>query len=633
VSGPLADALTGSLGGERVLQRLEEANAFVVALDATRSWFRYHHLFAGLLQQELRRVAPGEVTPLHKAAARWLAGHGFPVDAIRHAQAAQDWGLAARLLADHWAGLQVGGQAATVHALLAAFPAQASAADAGLAALAAADELAHGSLEAAERYLRLAARAAGSVPDGRRGQVQLLLGVVRLLLARQRGNLPAVAEEARRLRAAAGAPDVAQPGPGAELRALALVSLGSAELWATRFAEAGRHLEQGVTLARQVGRPYLEFTGRAYQGPAALDQSFAASAGYSRQAIELARRHGWSEEPAAGVACMTLAHVLAWQGRVEEALPWIQRAESTVRADAEPTTAVLAYYVRGLIELARGRDAAALAALQAAERLSGVLGDTQLVIPRTRAKRLVALVRMGETEAAGRVLGCLSDQDRDRGETRVAVAVLRLAQGDPRAAAAALAPVLDGSAPVVRRSWLVNAHLLRAIAGNALGDPAAAGRALDRAFAAAEPDGIMLPFLIYPAPGLLERHALGCARHAALTAKILSLLPARPGLPIEGPAVPDGPPAGLIDPLSQSELRVLRYLPTALSRQEIAGELYVSPNTVKTHMRHLYAKLGTHRRDEAVNRARALGLLAPSPRAPSESQPGPLPAPAPAPAS
>ena len=225
-SGPLADALTGSLGGERVLQQLEEANAFVVALDAPRCWFRYHHLFADLLRQELRRIAPGEVTPLHKAAARWLAEHGFPVEAIRHAQAARDWGLAARLLADHWAGLQVGGQAATVHALLAAFPAQAAAADAGLAVLAAADELAHGSLEAAERYLRLAARATGAVPAGRHDHVQLLLGVVRLLLARQRGNLPAVAEEARRLQAAAEAPDGAQPRLGAELRALALAQPG-----------------------------------------------------------------------------------------------------------------------------------------------------------------------------------------------------------------------------------------------------------------------------------------------------------------------------------------------------------------------------------------------------------------------
>ena len=158
VSGPLADALTGGSGSEGTLQELEETNAFVVALDAARSWFRYHHLFADLLQLELRRTAPGEVTGLHRAATSWFAGHGHPVEAIRHAQAAQDWSLASRLLADHWPGLQLGGHAATVHELLAGFPAEAAATYAELAVLIAADELAQGSLEAAERYLGLAAR-------------------------------------------------------------------------------------------------------------------------------------------------------------------------------------------------------------------------------------------------------------------------------------------------------------------------------------------------------------------------------------------------------------------------------------------------------------------------------------------
>ena len=218
VSGSLADALTGGSGGERILQELEEANAFVVALDAARSWFRYHHLFADLLQLELRRTAPGEVTALHEAASSWFAGHGHPVEAVRHAQAAQDWSLASRLLADHWPGLQLGGQAATVHAFLARFPAEAAATYAQLAVLVAADELAQGSLEAAERYLGLAARAAATVPADRHEQLQVLLEMVRLLLARQRGNPPAVAEEARRLRAIAEAPDTA--------RELALPGLG-----------------------------------------------------------------------------------------------------------------------------------------------------------------------------------------------------------------------------------------------------------------------------------------------------------------------------------------------------------------------------------------------------------------------
>jgi LuxR family maltose regulon positive regulatory protein len=178
------------------------------------------------------------------------------VEAIRHAQAAQDWGMAVRLLADHWPGLQLGGRAASVHAILARFPAEAPAADAELAALVAADELAQGSLEAAEQHLEVAAQGSASVPTARRGQWQVLLGILRLLLARQRGNLQRVAEEARRLQAMAEASEVAESALGEELRALALISLGIAEIWAARLKEAGPHLEQGVVLARRIGRPF-----------------------------------------------------------------------------------------------------------------------------------------------------------------------------------------------------------------------------------------------------------------------------------------------------------------------------------------------------------------------------------------
>jgi LuxR family maltose regulon positive regulatory protein len=255
VNGELADLLTGDSGGERVLQDLEAANAFVVALDARRSWFRYHHLFADLLMLELRRTAaPGEVAGLHQAASAWFAGHGYPVEAIRHAQAAQDWALAAGLLADHWYSLQLDGQAATTHELLAGFPAGTRTADGELAALAAAEELAHGSLEAAERYLGLAERGMASIPAARQDQAQLLVGITRLVLARQRWNLQVVAEEARQLQAMAAAPDAAQPRLGEELRALALISLGTTEFWAAG-EDPERHLELGVALARRIGRP------------------------------------------------------------------------------------------------------------------------------------------------------------------------------------------------------------------------------------------------------------------------------------------------------------------------------------------------------------------------------------------
>jgi LuxR family maltose regulon positive regulatory protein len=157
----------------------------------------------------------------------------------------------------------------------------------------------------------------------------------------------------------------------------------------------------------------------------------------------------------------------------------------------------------------------------------------------------------------------------------------------------------------------VHAYMREAIARDALGDPAAAGRALERVLDLTEPDGGLLTFLLHPAPGLLERQVRQRTAHAALIAEILDLLASRtPATRAAGPQPP-------LEPLSDSETRVLRYLPTHLSAPEIAGELSVSTSTVKTHLRNLYAKLGVHSRAEAVESARALGLLAPSARSPA----------------
>ncbi|HTZ30223.1 MAG TPA: LuxR C-terminal-related transcriptional regulator [Streptosporangiaceae bacterium] len=612
VNGQLADVLTGGAGGERMLQDLEDANAFVVSLDAARSWFRYHHLFVDLLQLELRRTQPDEVAGLNERAAGWFAQHGFGVEAVRHAQAAQNWDMAARLLADHWAALNLGGRRATVHSLLAGFPAGAALADAELAVVAAADELTQGSLPAAERYLQVAEHGLASAPSGRRGQTQVLLGVVRLLLSGRTGDQWTRAEQAQRLLAAAEAAEAGQPingardagtgsrgWDGAELRTLALLEIGNAETWTGRIDQAERHLDRAVALARRIGWPYLEFMGLVYRAQLELNRWLPRAAELSGQAIELAERHGWTADLFAGFAANTHGSALSWLGRLDEADAWVQRAERAFIAEADPASAMGAHYVRGQLELGCGRAAGALAAFRAAERLAG---PNPLGRP-LRAWLVLALVRLGDTGRAEQALAHLSERDRDRREMRTAAAALRLAQHDPAAAAEVLAPVLDGSIRGGWGSWLAEAFLLEAIARDALGDPGAAAKALERALDLAEPDGALLWFLLHPAPGLLERHARRQTAHAALLAQILDLLAASRPSPLAG-----RPP---LEPLSKSEVRVLRYLPTHLSAREIADELSVSTSTVKTHMRNLYTKLGVHSRAEAVESARRLGLLAP----------------------
>ena len=611
VSGPLADVLTGSSGGERILQDLEQAGAFVSSLDAGRSWFRYHRLFADLLRLELRRTEPDELPALHAAAAGWLAGHGHPAEAVRQAQAAEDWGLAARLLADHWLDLYLGGRRATLVELLGRFPSRVVAASPELTAVQVAGDLIRGALADARQHLAAATDAVGAVPADRRGRVQVMLAVLRLLLARRLVDIPVVVEEAQRLLALTQAADAVHLGLSEDLRAAVFISLGVAEIWARRFEDAERHLEQGVTLARQIGQPYLELTGLTLGAHAMLlFRADVLQSEQSRQAIKLAERHGWGEEPLAGMAYAQLGVAKLYQGSLEDAEVWLERAERTLRTEVEPAAGMSLRYARAVLELARGRYREALAAFRAAETLAATLADPHTCVTSMRSRMLQTLVRLGQTGHAEQALAELGEDERASAEMRTAAAALRLAAGDPQAAADALAPVVDGSISGVGRVPMVTALLQEARARDALGDQAAAGQALEGALDITESTGILLPFLLDPAPSLLERHRRYRTAHPALISQILDLLS-------EPRSAPPGGQAGwargrgLDEQLTDSETRVLRYLPTHLTGPEIATELCLSMNTVGTHMQHLYAKLGVHRRHEAVDRARALGLLAP----------------------
>lgn len=600
ISGPLADALTEGAGAERILQELEEANAFVVSLDPRRTWFRYHNLFADLLQLALRRTAPDDVMALHAVAAEWYAEHGYVVEAVRHAQAAEQWTLAGGLLFEHWVGLVLDGQSATAHGLLTAFPASAVAADAELTALTAADALVHGSLHEVERRLTLAVRRSASLPADRRTRFEVFLAVVRLSLARQHGDQAAVEEEAERLLSPAKAAESLQLEIGDDLRAWALINLGIAELLSSRLDDAERHVDEGIDLAHRIERPYLEMTGLAHGTLLLIYRSYELAVQRGLQAVELAERHGWGEDPAVGVAYTMLGGAMLARGRLEEADRWLGRAERALQVESEPVVNLALHDARGLLELASGDYEEALVSFRKAERLSArVVPDATTVM---RSHTLQTLVKMGNLDGAAAVLAELDEHERE--PMVIPVAMLRLARHDPHAATVALAPVLDGSAPFA--GWMVEAFLLEAIAHDALRDAGAAARSLERALDLAERDSTLYPFLLHPAPGQLERHR-GETAHAALASEILDLLAG--AMPSE-----QREPDRLREPLTKSELRVLRYLPTNLTQPEIAAELYLSVNTVNTHISHLYTKLGTHRRGEAVERARAVGLLAPASR-------------------
>jgi LuxR family maltose regulon positive regulatory protein len=609
VNGELADLLTGRAGSERILLALEDANAFVISLDPERAWFRYHHLFADLLRLELRRALPEEVPVLHRRAAEWFVQHGQVVDAIRHTQAAGDWPGAARLLADHSFSLTLDGQLQTVEALLRAFPPGAGADNPELALVhAAVDLLVQGRLDEAAAHLAVAETCAETAPPDRQRRLRVAVASLKLSLARRRGHFAGVTEQATFLASPVTGQSHEDIALGSDLRAVALMNLGAVEAWSLSLPDAERHLREGAVLAREIGRPYLEVACLAHLGFASKVRPFATTRRHCHEAIALADRYGWGADPVVAPALVTLAGNLTFTGEFDECERWLQRTERALQTDTGPEIRLLVHVVRGLLQAGRGRRHEALGEFSAAEHLRSQLEGSHALASQVTGWMLATQARGGQPGEARASLVALDEERASSGEIGNARAVICLAEGNPAAALDAVHDVLDGTAPVVGNVTLVETHLLAGLAHRELGDQRAANQAAERALGVAEPDRLVLPFVMTGSGELLEALPRHETAHAALLADILDV--------VHGSSLvaKDESPSAQTEELSPTELRVLRYLPTNLSRPEIASELSVSVNTVNTHVRNIYAKLQARDRSSAVQRARELRLLSVGPR-------------------
>jgi LuxR family transcriptional regulator, maltose regulon positive regulatory protein len=617
VNGELADLLAGRPGSERILLDLEDANAFVVSLDPGRTWFRYHHLFADLLRLELRRRRPEQVPGLHRRAAQWFARHGQVTDAIRHTQAAGDWHDAARLLADHAFGLTLDGQAQSMQALLRAFPPGADHSE--LALVRAGSCLVAGRLDETAAHLAVAQAHAQTAPPERRPGLHVAVASLKLSLAARRGDLADVVEQVRFLSSPAAGHSAADTELDTELRAVALMNLGTVEAWSLGLADAERHLREGAVLARQIGRPFLEVSCLAQLGFAAKIHPFPVTKARCREAITAAERHGWGAEPLITPALVTLAGAMIWTGDLDEGERWLQRATRALQADAGPGIRVLIHIVGGMLQAGRGRLHAALKEFSAAEGLRSKLVGSHALASQVTGWMLGIQARLGRPGEARAFLATLDDERVRSGEIGNARATIALAEGDPAAALRALRDVLDSTAPVIGYLTVIEAQLLAGLAHRELGDQRAAHQAAERALALAEPDRPVLPFLMTDSRKLLEALPRRQTAHAALLTDILDVMQdvmphvrhnaGQDAGQVESLAPGGQHPSPPAEELSPGELRVLRYLPTNLSRPEIATELSVSPNTVSTQIRSIYAKLGVRGRSAAVQQARELRLL------------------------
>jgi LuxR family maltose regulon positive regulatory protein len=469
-------------------------------------------------------------------------------------------------------------------------------------------DLAQGRLDEAAAHLAVAEAHVRTTPPDRRRRLGVAVASLQLSLARRCGDLAGVIEQARFLASPVTGQSDEDIALGNDLRAVALMNLGTAEAWTLGrpdAPDAERHLREGADLAREIGRPYLEVGCLAQLGFASLVlHSFATTQRRCREAIALAERHGWGAEPVIAPALIMLAGTMIWTGEFDEGERWLRRTERALQTDTGPDIRLLLHQAAGILHAGRGRHHEALEEFSAAEHLGSQLEGSHALASGVTGWMLATQARAGLPGEARAALAALDDERASSGEIRNARAVICLAEGDPAGALGALHDVLDGTAPVLGYTTLTEAHLLAGLAHRELGDQRAANQAAERALALAESDRLVLPFAMTGSAELLEALPRHQTAHAALLADILDVLH---GASPAAKEQSSSPPA---EELSPGELRVLRYLPTNLSRPEIAGELSVSPNTVNAHIRSIYAKLGVRDRSSAVQRARELRLLA-----------------------
>lgn len=588
----LANALTGRDDAEPVLETLQRTNAFVEPLG--HSWYRLHSLFAEILRVRLRVRHPGLEPELHRTAAEWLSRAGLLDEALRHAADAGDWELAAAELVGQLAigRLLTGLAAERLDALFAGMAPEASGPAPDL--VRAARELAHHDVDRGVTYLR---RAEENLPDlgtdssDDAAAMRLSCAVLRVLAARVVGSADLAETAARDAAEAEQALPADRLERSPELTALMLTDLGSAQLWAGRFDAARSTLSAAVDAADGLSTafPRHEALGRLALIDFLHGRPGQAEA-HARGAVAEAERSGLPVAYRTGMAQLVLAAVAVDRDDLTAAQDHLDQAAATSAASRDPLMAVELAMLRSRMLVARGDPRAALSALDGMTRQPLVSAEpSPWVSDRIAMATAAAHLADGDPKAAVKVF---EEQPLHSPESRAAEARARVAAGDGERALRILdaLPESRDQGPAVD-VWLL---LTRAQVVEATGDsPAAEGLVL-RALAAARPHQLRRPFLeAGPWLGRLLRRPALAREHTWLTG---ALAPRR--------AEPPRP-----EPLSAREQDVLERLAQLMSTEEIAADLHLSVNTVKTHLKSIYRKLAATRRGEAVRRARDLGLL------------------------
>jgi LuxR family maltose regulon positive regulatory protein len=623
LSGPLCDTVTGQAEGSTRLEALERGNFFIIPLDDKRHWYRYHHLFAEVLSAHLMEEQPDQVSTLHRRASAWYAQHGEAVNAIRHALAAGDFERAADLIEMELPAMRRSRQDATLLGWLKALPDRLIHYRPVLSVGYAYALLSAGELEAvearlldAERWLDITADLSGPARAASAEMVVVdeeefrrlpgAIALYRAASAQVSGNVSGTVTYARRALDLLPEDDDLVRGAAAALLGLAswasgdletahrtyaegmarvqragnlsdaisgTVALADIRIAQGRLREAMRTCERGLQLATEQGGRVLRGTADLHVGMSELHReqnNLHAATQDLLRSKDLGERTGLPQNWSRWFVAQ--ARIREAQGDLDLALDLLHEAERRYVSDFSPNTRPVAALVTR-IWLAQGRVGEALG--WARERGLSVSDDLSY---RCEFDHITL----------ARVLLALSKSERRDRFLLEAIGLLKR--------------LLQAAEEGGRMGSALEILVLQALACQMRGDIPAALEPLSRALSLAEPEGYVRMFVDEGPP---MAHLLEVAvKHGNAPYSARQLLTAF-GSASGNPPVTQA----LIEPLSKREMEVLRLLGTDLDGPDMARELVVSLNTLRTHIKNIYSKLGVSNRRTAIRRAEELDLL------------------------
>lgn len=600
LSGPLCDAVTGRNDSAELLDGLERANLFTVSLDDRREWYRYHHLFADVLRTQAQ--TPVGVLDLHRRASEWLEHHDFLDEAVWHAFEGTDLPRAARLIEAAIPGVRKSRQDATVLGWLAALPDEAIARRPVLLVFSAWASIVRGDIRFVDERLDEAERLLGSddgtpdhdsEPGGELTALSVTIELYRASLSLAAGDLAGMRLHAQRALDRTAPDDHFGRGAAAGLLGLASWAGGDLGEGVAAFGESATNLRLAGNLTdalstTMVMADMLLPLGRLREARRLYEQALRQAAG-----------NGTGGQPAADLH--------AGIGDVLRETNELELARDHLAASTELGAGALSHEhrYRWFVAMARIHEAdgnldLALESLERAEQhyRRGFSPDVR-PIGGMRARIHITQGRLPEARAwvEGQDLAPDDDPGYLREFGHVTLARLLIAEHQETVALKLLDRLLVAAEAGARMGVVAEILLLRALALHEFGENAIVP--LERALSLAEPEGHLRLFLD---EGERMLALLRSAAGAGIRSEFVRVLSRE----LRGAADVAGAPS---PPLSERELHVLRLLATELSGPEIARELFVSLNTLRTHTKHIFTKLDANSRAAAVRRAESLGLI------------------------